>query len=164
IPHAHGSYEALLADDEVDAVYISLPNSLHHEWTMCALASGKHVLCEKPYSRRAAEVEEAFDAAERAGLVLSEAYMGGDKPQTRRAGGGAPRGGGARALGGVHVAAQPADAPAGRAAPAGRGPAGSALDARVRTDGREERAAEGGARRRGADGRRLLLRQCRAAA
>jgi D-xylose 1-dehydrogenase (NADP+, D-xylono-1,5-lactone-forming) len=84
IPHAHGSYEALLADDEVDAVYISLPNSLHHEWTMRALASGKHVLCEKPYSRRAAEVEEAFDAAQRAGLVLSEAFMWRHNPQTRR--------------------------------------------------------------------------------
>jgi D-xylose 1-dehydrogenase (NADP+, D-xylono-1,5-lactone-forming) len=84
IPRAQGSYEALLADDDVDAVYISLPNSLHHEWTMRALASGKHVLCEKPYSRRAAEVEEAFDAAERAGLVLSEAFMWRHNPQTRR--------------------------------------------------------------------------------
>jgi xylose dehydrogenase (NAD/NADP) len=84
IPRAHGSYEALLADEGVDAVYISLPNSLHHEWTMRALASGKHVLCEKPYSRRAAEAEEAFDAAERAGLVLSEAFMWRHAPQTRR--------------------------------------------------------------------------------
>jgi D-xylose 1-dehydrogenase (NADP+, D-xylono-1,5-lactone-forming) len=84
IARAHGSYEALLEDDSVDAVYISLPNSLHHEWTLRALSSGKHVLCEKPYSRRAAEVEEAFDAAERAGLVLSEAFMWRHTPQTRR--------------------------------------------------------------------------------
>jgi xylose dehydrogenase (NAD/NADP) len=84
IARAHASYEALLEDDDVDAVYISLPNSLHHEWTLRALASGKHVLCEKPYSRRAAEVEEAFDAADRAGLVLSEAFMWRHNPQTRR--------------------------------------------------------------------------------
>src|SRR4051812_30275848 len=84
IPRAHGSYEELLADDEVDAVYISLPNLLHHEWTLKAIAAGKHVLCEKPYSRRAADVEEAFDAAERAGVVLSEAFMWRHSPQTAR--------------------------------------------------------------------------------
>jgi xylose dehydrogenase (NAD/NADP) len=84
IPRAHGSYEALLADAEVDAVYISLPNALHHEWTMRALKAGKHVLCEKPYSRRPAEVEEAFAAAGRAGLVLSEAFMWRHHPQTAR--------------------------------------------------------------------------------
>jgi predicted dehydrogenase len=84
IPRAHGSYEELLADDEVDAVYISLPNLLHHEWTLKAIAAGKHVLCEKPYSRRAADVEEAFDAAERAGVVLSEAFMWRHNPQTKR--------------------------------------------------------------------------------
>jgi D-xylose 1-dehydrogenase (NADP+, D-xylono-1,5-lactone-forming) len=84
IPHAHGSYEALLADPGVDAVYISLPNGLHHAWTLKALAAGKHVLCEKPYSRRAAEVVEAFDVAERSGLVLSEAFMWRYNPQTCR--------------------------------------------------------------------------------
>ena len=84
IPRAHGSYEALLDDDGVDAVYIPLPNSLHHEWTMRALEAGKHVLCEKPYSRRAADVEEAFDLAERNGLVLSEAFMWRHNPQTAR--------------------------------------------------------------------------------
>ena len=57
IPRAHGSYDALLADDGVDAVYIPLPNSLHHEWTLRALAAGKHVLCEKPYTRHSAEVD-----------------------------------------------------------------------------------------------------------
>jgi len=84
IPRAHGSYDALLADDGVDAVYISLPNSLHHEWTLRALAAGKHVLCEKPYTRHAAEVDEAFDLAERNGLVLSEAFMWRHNPQTAR--------------------------------------------------------------------------------
>src|SRR6185503_11511398 len=82
IESAHSSYEALLADDGVDAIYISLPNGMHHEWTMQALAAGKHVLCEKPYSRRAAEVEEAFDAADAAGLVLAEAFMYRHNPQT----------------------------------------------------------------------------------
>jgi xylose dehydrogenase (NAD/NADP) len=84
IPRPHGSYDELLGDEEVDAVYISLPNGLHHEWTMQALAAGKHVLCEKPYSRRPADVEEAFGAAEAAGLVLMEAFMYRHHPQTRR--------------------------------------------------------------------------------
>jgi D-xylose 1-dehydrogenase (NADP+, D-xylono-1,5-lactone-forming) len=84
IGRAHGSYEALLADPDVDAVYISLPNSLHHEWTMHSLAAGKHVLCEKPYTRRPAEVEAAFDAADQAGLVLEEAFMWRHTPQVRR--------------------------------------------------------------------------------
>ena len=82
IDRAHDSYEALLGDDAVDAVYISLPNSLHHEWTLRSLAAGKHVLCEKPYSRHPSEVAEAFDAAERAGLVLMEAFMYRHHPQT----------------------------------------------------------------------------------
>jgi predicted dehydrogenase len=75
IPRAHDSYEALLADPDVEAVYVALPNALHHEWTLRALASGKHVLCEKPYTRRPEQVEEAFHAAERGGLVLMEAFM-----------------------------------------------------------------------------------------
>ena len=83
IPTSHGSYEALLADPGIDAVYISLPNGMHHEWTMQALAAGKHVLCEKPYSRRPAEAAEAFDAADAAGLVLMEAFMYRHHPQTR---------------------------------------------------------------------------------
>ena len=81
ILHAHGSYEELLADDGVDAVYVSLPNGLHHPWTLRALEAGKHVLCEKPYSRRPAEVEEAFDVADGAGLVLMEAFMYRHHPQ-----------------------------------------------------------------------------------
>lgn len=84
IARAHASYEALLSDPEVDAVYISLPNRLHHEWTVRALAAGKDVLCEKPYSRRPSEVEEAFDLAERSGLVLTEAFMYRHHPQMRR--------------------------------------------------------------------------------
>ena len=82
IERAHGSYEALLADDNVDAVYIGLPNGMHHEWTMHALEAGKHVLVEKPYTRRAAEAEAAFAAADAAGLVLMEAFMYRHHPQT----------------------------------------------------------------------------------
>jgi predicted dehydrogenase len=84
IARIHGSYEELLADPGVDAVYIALPNSLHHPVTMQALAAGKHVLCEKPYTRRPAEVAEAFDAAEAKGLVLMEAYMWRHAPQVKR--------------------------------------------------------------------------------
>jgi xylose dehydrogenase (NAD/NADP) len=81
---AHGSYDALLGDPEVEAVYISLPNAMHIEWTERALQSGKHVLCEKPLSRREAEVHHAFDVAEREGRLLMEAFMYRHNPQTRR--------------------------------------------------------------------------------
>ncbi|MEO8229256.1 MAG: Gfo/Idh/MocA family oxidoreductase [Chloroflexota bacterium] len=84
ISRTHGSYDELLADRDVEAIYIPLPNSLHHEWTLRALAAGKHVLCEKPYSRRPAEVDEAFDAADQAGLVLSEGFMWRHHPQVRK--------------------------------------------------------------------------------
>ena len=83
IDRAHGSYEALLADPELDAVYIALPNALHHRWTVRALAAGKHVLCEKPYSRWPEQVDEAWDEAGRRGLVLTEAYMWRHAAQTR---------------------------------------------------------------------------------
>jgi xylose dehydrogenase (NAD/NADP) len=84
IPRAHGSYEALLADPDVEALYIPLPNGLHVEWTLAALAAGKHVLCEKPLSARTEEVERCFDAAERGGLVLSEGFMWRHHPQADR--------------------------------------------------------------------------------
>jgi D-xylose 1-dehydrogenase (NADP+, D-xylono-1,5-lactone-forming) len=84
IPRAHGSYEELLRAPDVDAVYIAVPNSLHVEWSVRALEAGKHVLCEKPLSRRAEDVARAFDAAERAGRVLVEAFMWRHHPQTYR--------------------------------------------------------------------------------
>src|SRR5205823_3211325 len=74
IPRVHPSYDALLADPEVDAIYNPLPNSLHAPWTTRALAAGKHVLCEKPFAANAAEAEEMARAAERAGRVLVEAF------------------------------------------------------------------------------------------
>jgi predicted dehydrogenase len=84
IPRAYGSYEALLADPEIEAVYISLPNNMHCEWSIKSVEAGKHVLCEKPMARRVNEVVEAFDAAEQAGRLLSEAFMYRHNPQTKR--------------------------------------------------------------------------------
>jgi len=84
IPRAYGTYEALLADPDIEAVYISLPNTLHCEWSIKAVEAGKHVLCEKPLTRHPDEAAAAFDAAERAGRLLSEAFMYRHNPQTRR--------------------------------------------------------------------------------
>jgi D-xylose 1-dehydrogenase (NADP+, D-xylono-1,5-lactone-forming) len=84
IPAAYGSYEELLADPAVEAIYNPLPNTLHCDWSIRALEAGKHVLCEKPMSSSAAEVTRAFDAAERAGLLLAEAFMYRHHPQTQR--------------------------------------------------------------------------------
>ena len=85
IARAHGSYEALLADPDVDAIYNPLPNALHVEWSIRALQAGRHVLCEKPFSRRPEDVERAFDVAEREGRVLAEAFMWRHHPQVARA-------------------------------------------------------------------------------
>jgi xylose dehydrogenase (NAD/NADP) len=84
IERAYGSYEALLADPEIDAIYIPLPNTLHCEWSIRALESGKHVLCEKPLSRHPEDVEAAFDTAARTGRLLMEAFMYRHNPQTAR--------------------------------------------------------------------------------
>ena len=84
IPRAHGSYDELLADSEVEAIYVSVPNGLHVEWTLRALEAGKHVLVEKPLSRRAEEVERVFDVADSAGLVVSEGFMWRHHPQTAK--------------------------------------------------------------------------------
>jgi D-xylose 1-dehydrogenase (NADP+, D-xylono-1,5-lactone-forming) len=84
IERAYGSYEALLADPGIEAVYISLPNTMHAEWSIKSVEAGKHVLCEKPFTRRPEEVEAAWDAADRAGRVLSEAFMYRHNPQTKR--------------------------------------------------------------------------------
>ena len=84
IPRAYGSYDDLLADPDLDAVYIPLPNTLHVEWSIKALDAGKHVLCEKPLSRHPDQVEAAFAAAERNGRLLSEAFMYRHHPQTSK--------------------------------------------------------------------------------
>lgn len=82
IPRALDSYEALLADPEVEAIYNPLPNSLHAEWTIRALAAGKHVLCEKPIAVTAADARAMFAAADRAGRLLYEAFPYRSQPQT----------------------------------------------------------------------------------
>ena len=83
LPRWHGSYEALLADPEVDAVYIPLPNSLHATWAIAAARHGKHVLCEKPLALGKEEAEAMFAAARDNGVVLLEAYPWWFQPQTR---------------------------------------------------------------------------------
>jgi predicted dehydrogenase len=73
IPKAYGGYEEMLADPDIDAVYNSLPNSLHGPWTLKAIAAGKHVLCEKPFASNAAQAQQVADAAAASGLVVMEA-------------------------------------------------------------------------------------------
>lgn len=83
IPLTFGSYEAMLASDEVDAVYISLPNHLHAEWAIHALKAGKHVLCEKPFALSVPEVDRMIQASLSTGCVLTEAFMYRHHPQTK---------------------------------------------------------------------------------
>jgi xylose dehydrogenase (NAD/NADP) len=85
IARAHGSYEALLADPEVDAIYNPLPNALHVEWSIRALEAGKHVLCEKPLTRYPEDVGRVFDVAKREDCVVAEAFMWRHHPQVARA-------------------------------------------------------------------------------
>ncbi len=83
IARAHGSYQALLDDSALDAVYIPLPNSMHAEWAIRTLQAGKHVLCEKPLALNLAEVTRMFDVARQQGLMLLESYPYWFQPQTR---------------------------------------------------------------------------------
>jgi len=82
IPRAFGSYEAMLADPDIDVIYNSLPNRLHAEWTIKAAQAGKHVLCEKPLAVTVDEVDAVRAAAEQAGVVVAEAFMYRHHPQT----------------------------------------------------------------------------------
>jgi xylose dehydrogenase (NAD/NADP) len=82
IPRVHATYEALLADPAIDAIYNPLPNNLHAEWSIRAVEAGKHVLCEKPLATTAADARAMFDAARRNGVYLVEAYPYRAQPQT----------------------------------------------------------------------------------
>jgi xylose dehydrogenase (NAD/NADP) len=84
IPKVYGSYEALLADPDIDAVYIPLPNSLHKTWAIHAAAAGKHVLCEKPLGLNAAEAEMMVAAARKAGVKFAEAFQWRHHPQGQK--------------------------------------------------------------------------------
>lgn len=83
IPHAFGSYEAMLESDVIDAVYIALPNHLHAAWSIRAMQAGKHVLCEKPFAISLAEVDEMAAVSAQTGCVLAEAFMYRHHPQTK---------------------------------------------------------------------------------
>jgi predicted dehydrogenase len=85
IPRAHGSYDALLADPDIDAVYVPLPNHLHVPWTIRAAEAGKHVLCEKPIGLTAAEAANLVEARDRTGVRIQEAFMVRTHPQWLRA-------------------------------------------------------------------------------
>jgi predicted dehydrogenase/aryl-alcohol dehydrogenase-like predicted oxidoreductase len=84
VPRRHGSYEALLADAEVDAVYIATPHPMHAEWVLKAAEAGKHILCEKPISMNHAEAMAMVEAARRHDVFLMEAFMYRCHPQTLR--------------------------------------------------------------------------------
>jgi predicted dehydrogenase len=85
IPRAFGSYEEMLADSEIEAIYNPLPNELHVPWSLRALAAGKHVLCEKPIALDADEARPLIDARNRSGKLVAEAFMVRFHPQWRRA-------------------------------------------------------------------------------
>jgi predicted dehydrogenase len=84
IPRAHGSYDALLDDAHIDAIYIGLPNALHVEWTLRAIDAGKHVLCEKPLALDPLDVDRIASAAHARGVVVTEAFMYRHEPLTDR--------------------------------------------------------------------------------
>jgi predicted dehydrogenase len=84
VPAVHDSYAALLADESLDAVYIPLPNGLHGQWTLAALAAGKHVLCEKPFTSNAAQARQVAAAAQGSGRVVMEAFHYRYHPLARR--------------------------------------------------------------------------------
>ncbi|MGD0713043.1 MAG: Gfo/Idh/MocA family oxidoreductase [Gaiellaceae bacterium] len=84
IERSYGSYDELLGDSDIEAIYISVPHALHVEWTVRALEAGKHVLCEKAFTTTPPEAERAFDVAERNELVLMEGLMWRHSPQTKR--------------------------------------------------------------------------------
>lgn len=83
--HIHESYEALLADPAVEAVYVPLPNTLHLEWSLKAIAAGKHVLTEKPMTMQAGEFDRLIAARDASGLLVAEAYMIVHHPQWQKA-------------------------------------------------------------------------------
>ena len=86
IPESFGSYESMLESESIDAVYISLPNHMHAEWTVKALEAGKHVLCEKPLALSLNEVDQMIAASQSTGCVLAEAFMYRHHPQTKLVG------------------------------------------------------------------------------
>ena len=81
IPKAYGSYDALVADPDIDAVYIPLPNHLHVDWAIRAAEAGKHVLCEKPIGLIAADAERLLAVRDRTGVLIQEAFMVRTHPQ-----------------------------------------------------------------------------------
>ena len=85
IPKVYGSYDELIADPEIEAIYNPLPNHLHVPWTIKALEAGKHVLCEKPIALDAAEAEQLAEVVRRTGRLMSEAFMVRHHPQWQRA-------------------------------------------------------------------------------
>jgi predicted dehydrogenase len=83
IPLAFGSYQAMLDSGEIDVVYISLPNHLHSEWSIKAMESGVHVLCEKPFAISLDQVDAMIEASQKTGMILTEAFMYRHHPQTK---------------------------------------------------------------------------------